>query len=148
MSVKPIPDGYHSVTPYLIVKGSDKVFEFTKRAFGAQERFRMDNDDGTIAHAEIQIGDSIVMIAEAGDKWPAMPTGLHLYVEDCDAVYQRAIDSGATSVQEVADQFYGDRSGGVRDVAGNLWWITTHVEDVPADEMERRAAEWKAQANV
>jgi PhnB protein len=145
MSVKPIPDRYHSVTPYLIVEGADRVFEFTKQAFGAEEVFRMDGPDGSIGHAEVRIGDSIVMMAEAGEQWPAMPGGIHLYVEDCDSTYARALEAGGESIQEPADQFYGDRSGGVRDPGGNLWWITTHVEDVPEDELARRAEEWAAQ---
>lgn len=145
MAVQPIPEGYHSVTPYLIVSGAERLLAFLKQAFDAEERFRMDAEEGKIGHAEVRIGDSVVMLAEAGDEWPAMPGNLHLYVEDCDAVYGRALAAGGTSVREVADQFYGDRSGGVRDPSGCVWWITSHVEDVSAEEMERRAAEWKAQ---
>jgi len=145
MAVNPIPEGYHAVTPYLIARQAREVLEFMKRAFNAQERFTMDNDDGTLGHAEVQIGDSVVMLADANAQWPAMSSAIHLYVEDCDAIYRRALEAGGTSVQEVANQFYGDRSGGVRDPAGNLWWISTHVEDVPDDEMERRAAEFRAQ---
>lgn len=144
MAVQPIPEGYRSVTPYLIVAGADRLLDFLGRAFAAEERFRMDSGEGTIAHAEVRIGDSVVMLADASEQWPAMPGVLHLYVEDCDAVYQRALDAGGTSVQEMADQFYGDRSGGVRDPTGNVWWITTHVEDVEPEEMMRRAEEWKA----
>jgi PhnB protein len=140
MAVKAIPDGYHTVTPYLICKGADQVIEFAKRAFGAEDRGRMKSEDGTIAHAEVQIGDSRIMISDANDRWGAMPCTIHLYVEDCDAAYARALEAGGTSVQEVADQFYGDRSGGVRDVAGNLWWISTHVEEVSPEEMAKRAA--------
>lgn len=139
MAVQPIPEGYSTVTPYLIVEGADALLDFLERAFGAERRFRMDSEDGTVAHAEVTLGDSVVMLAEAGGEWPAMPGNIHLYVEDCDATYARALDAGATSLQEPTDQFYGDRSGGVRDPAGNVWWITTHVEDVPPDELERRA---------
>ena len=96
-------------------------------------------------HAEAQIGDSVVMIAEATEKWPAMPACIHLYVEDCDAIYQRAVDAGAEVVQELANQFYGDRSGGVRDPGGNLWWITSHVEDVDLEEITRRARDREGQ---
>ena len=148
MSAQPIPEGYNTVTPYLVIEGADEVLEFVKQAFGAEERFRMDREDGTIGHAEVTIGDSVVMLAEAGGEWTSMPGGLHLYVEDCDATYARALEAGAESVREPEDQFYGDRSGGVRDRAGNLWWITTHVEDVPPEEMERRAQEWAAQQSA
>ena len=141
MAVQPIPEGYRTVTPYLIVEGADTLLEFVTRAFGAEQRFRMDQDDGTIAHAEATIGDSVLMLAEAGGEWAAMPGCIHLYVEDCDATYARALEAGATSLREPENQFYGDRSGGVRDSAGNVWWITTHVEDVPAEELERRARE-------
>jgi PhnB protein len=139
MSVNPIPEGYHTVTPYLIVEGADRVVDFIQRAFQGTEKFRMPNEDGTIAHAEVQIGDSSIMVSDAGTQWPAMPCHLHLYVEDCDAVYQRAIQAGGISVQEPADQFYGDRSAGVRDSGGNLWWLATHVEDVAPEEMAARA---------
>ena len=144
MSAQAIPEGYRTVTPYVIVDGAAGVIEFAKRAFDAEERFRMDREDGTVGHAEIVIGDSVVMVADASGEWPAMPGGLHLYVEDCDATYARALEAGATTIREPADQFYGDRSGGVRDAAGNVWWITTHVEDVSPEEMERRAREWAA----
>lgn len=141
MPVQPIPERYHSVTPYLIVEGADGLLDFVTQAFGADERVRMDREDGTIAHAEVTIGDSVVMLAEAGGEWSPMPGGIHLYVENCDATYARALEAGASSLQEPADQFYGDRSGGVRDSFGNVWWIATHVEDVAPDEMERRAEE-------
>jgi PhnB protein len=144
MAVQPIPDGYGAVTPYLIVDGADRLLEFVRDAFAGEDRFRMEYEDGTIGHAEVRIGDSVVMLAEANEMWPAMPSVIHLYVTDCDAVYQRALAAGGTSVQEVADQFYGDRSGGVRDPTGNIWWITTHVEDVEPEELARRSEEWKA----
>ncbi len=142
MAVKPIPDGYHSVTPYLIAQGAAAVIDFMKRAFAAEERVRMDGPEGSIGHAEVAIGDSVVMLGDAGAEWSAMPAFIHLYVEDCDAAYQRALDAGGTSVREPTDQFYGDRSATVRDPAGNMWGIATHVEDVPEEELARRAAEW------
>jgi PhnB protein len=138
-NVKPIPEGYHSVTPYLTVTGVGKLMEFLERAFGAQVTHKMDKPDGTVWHAEMQIGDSRVMMGEAGGEWQPMPCNLMLYTEDVDAVYGRAIKAGATSMREPADQFYGDRSGGVLDPCGNQWWIATHVEDVSPEEMERRA---------
>jgi PhnB protein len=143
VAVQPIPEGYHSVTPYLIVNGADRLVRFVEQAFSGRERSRMGSDDGGVVHAELQIGDSVVMLSDANETWPAAPGVLHLYVEDCDAVFQQAIDAGGTVVQDLATQFYGDRSGGVRDPLGNVWWITTHVEDVAPDEMERRAREWK-----
>ncbi len=136
MSVKPVPDGYHSVTPYLTVKGAAQLIGFLKEAFGAEETFRMGGD--RVMHAEVRIGDSMVMLGDAPDQ--PMPAMIHLYMPDVDAVYRRALTAGATSEREPADQFYGDRSAGVRDAFGNVWWIATHVEDVPPEELQRRAA--------
>jgi PhnB protein len=140
MSTKPIPDGYHSVTPYLIVKGADQLIDFVTQAFGAELIERMARADGTIGHAEARIGDSVVMLSEARGEWKPMPASLYLYVPDTDATYRQALDAGGTSVMEPADQFYGDRNAGVRDPVGNLWWIGTHQEDVSREELERRAA--------
>ncbi len=145
MAVKPIPDGYHTVTPYLIVEGADELLEFAKEAFGAEETVRMPKPDGSVAHAEVRIGDSVVMLGDAGEPWPPMPAAIHLYVDDCDTAYRRALEAGATSVQEPADQFYGDRSAGVRDPVGNVWWLATHVEDLSEEEIAKRAEEWTAQ---
>lgn len=138
MGVNPIPEGYRTVTPYLVVEGAATVLDFVKEAFGAEEKFRMDMPNGKIGHAETKIGDSIVMMGDAGEEHPAMPAMIHLYVDDCDATYESALAAGATSEREPTDQFYGDRSAGVRDSTGNLWWIATHVEDVPEDEMAKR----------
>jgi uncharacterized glyoxalase superfamily protein PhnB len=141
MPVKPIPDGYHSVTPYLVVKDGDKMLQFLQRGLGAELSGRHDLPNGRLMHAEVRIGDSPVMIGEAGDAHPPMPCMLYLYVRDCDAAYERALAAGAQSVREPADQFYGDRSGGVVDPEGNQWWFGTHVEDVSPEELERRAAQ-------
>jgi PhnB protein len=149
MAVKPIPDGYHTVTPYLIVKGADKALDFYKKAFGATEMFRMPGPDGRIMHAEIRIGDSPVMLA---DECPEMgatapqpggkaPVTMHLYVENVDAFFDRAVTAGATVVRPVANQFYGDRAGGLQCPFGHSWYVSTHVEDVPPDELGKRAAE-------
>jgi PhnB protein len=138
--VKPIPEGYHTVTPYLVVDDAAKELEFLKNAFGAVERGRSTRPDGSVAHAEVQIGDSRIMVGGAIDQYKAMPCCIYLYLEECDAVYHRAIQAGAASITAPADQFYGDRNGAVKDFAGNQWYISTHVEDVPLDEMERRAA--------
>jgi PhnB protein len=138
-TVKPIPEGYHTVTPYLIAEGASKVIEFMKQAFGGQELHRMAAPDGTIMHAEVKIGDSQIMLGEAKGPWKPMPTMLYLYVPDVDAVYKRALSAGGVSEQEPADQFYGDRTAGVRDASGNRWYIGTHIEDVAPEEMARRA---------
>ncbi|HMC82538.1 MAG TPA: VOC family protein [Candidatus Polarisedimenticolia bacterium] len=137
--VRKIPQGYSSVTPYLVNEGAERVIRFLRQAFGAAERFPpMKRPDGTIMHAQMRIGDSVIMLAEASVEYRAMPSCFYLYVEDVDGTYRRALQAGAISVTEPKDQFYGDRSAGVRDPAGNFWWIATHKEDVPGEEMERR----------
>lgn len=138
-SVNPIREGYHTVTPYLTVEGAGKLIDFLKQAFEAQETERMMRPDGTIGHAEVRVGDSVIMLSEAGAEWKARPGAIHLYVDDADAAYRRALQVGAASLMEPADQFYGDRMAGVNDPFGNIWWLATHVEDVPAEEMHRRA---------
>jgi uncharacterized glyoxalase superfamily protein PhnB len=139
MAVKPIPEGYHTLTTCLIVDGAAKLIDFLVEAFDAKETFRMARPDGGIMHAEIKIGDSMLMLGEANEQWKSMPGLIYLYVNDADTVYQRALKAGAVSVMEPIDQFYGDRHGGVRDPAGNLWWIATHQEDVSPDELKKRA---------
>jgi PhnB protein len=139
-TVKPVPDGYHTVTPYLTVANVAPLLDFLKQAFGAEEKEKMAGPDGTIRHAEVRIGDSVVMMGQAGDQWKARPATLYLYVPDVDAVYQRALAAGGKSIQELQTHFYGDRTGAVQDSQGNHWWIASHVEDVPPEEMQRRAA--------
>lgn len=147
MAVKPIPDGYHTLTPYLTVKGASEAIAFYTRAFGAEELFRMAQPDGRIGHAEIRIGNSPIMLAdefpEMGNKSPGTlggsPISLLIYVEDSDAIFARAVAAGATVLRPMADQFYGDRSGMVKDPFGHTWSISTHREDVSPDELERRA---------
>lgn len=140
MAPKPIPEGYHSVTPYLVVDDPDRLLDFIKQALGAEEMFRMDGPDGKIGHAEVRIGDSMVMLGGASGSagGQAMPTTLYLYVDDTDATYHRGIESGGTSVEEPADQFYGDRRAAVRDPVGNIWFLATKVEDVSPEEMAKR----------
>ena len=138
MTIRAIPEGYHTVTPYLVVEGVPKLIEFLTRAFDAKEVFRMATPDGTVRHAEVQIGDSRVMMGEAQGQHTPIPAMLHLYVEDADAAHARAIRAGATSIAPPTDQFYGDRSGGVRDMCGNQWWVATHKEDVAPAELQRR----------
>jgi PhnB protein len=151
--VKPIPEGYHSVTPYLIINGAAKALEFYKKAFGAIELFRMPQPDGKIGHAEIKIGDSPVMLAdeapERGFRSPqalgGSPISLMIYVDDVDKIFNQAVAAGAKVERPVKNQFYGDRSGGVIDPFGHLWYIATHVEDVSPEEMDRRAKEAMSQ---
>ncbi len=138
MAVKPIPEGYHTVTPYLTVQGVAKLLDFVKRAFGAEELARMPAPGGGIAHAEVRIGDSIVMMGEPMDASQQMPASLYVYMPAVDAVYKRAIEAGATSVQEPTNQFYGDRRADVKDPCGNMWYIATRVEDVSPEEMAHR----------
>jgi PhnB protein len=137
-TVKAIPEGYQSVIPYLVVDGAEKLVEFLKQTFHAKELMRMAGPDGKIGHTEMRIGDCVVMLADAQGPWKPMPAMIMVYTEDVDAAYQRALQAGATSVSAPKDQFYGDRSGAVADACGNQWWIATHVEDVPPEEMVRR----------
>lgn len=146
MPVKAIPEGCHSITPYLIVPGVDRLVAFLKQVFDAEERERHLRPDGTIMHAEVKIGDSLVMMGEPMGQWAPRTGTLYLYVNDVDEVYRRALEAGGTSLMEVADQFYGDRSGGITDPAGNFWFVATHVEDVSADEMARRIQEMEHKA--
>jgi len=142
---RPIPQGYHSVTPYLAVQGVPKLINFLKQAFDAEERERMTTPDGRVSHAEVKIGDSIVMMGEPTGESKSMPCMIYLYLEDTDAAYERALEAGATSLRAPTDMFYGDRNAAVTDRVGNQWWIATHVEDVPPEEMQRRAKAQQSQ---
>ncbi|HEX4618653.1 MAG TPA: VOC family protein [Steroidobacteraceae bacterium] len=156
MTTKAIPDGYHSATPYLIVKGAADAIEFYKRSFGALELFRMADAGGRIGHAEIRIGDSVIMLADEhpdmGYRSPRSLGGssvsIMLYVEDVDRVFARALEGGARAQRSVADQFYGDRNGVLEDPFGHVWTIATHVEDVAPEEIERRVAAMKSSASA
>jgi PhnB protein len=141
MPVKPVPDGYHAITPYLIVEDIPAVIRFLEQAFGAKVSEKVELPDGAIMHAEVRIGDSPVMMGGARPGHPAMPAALYLYVEDADAVYRRAVAAGGVSIMEPADMFYGDRNAGVKDPCGNQWWIGTRKENVPHDELVRRVKE-------
>jgi len=136
-----IPEGLHTVTPYIRVSGASELIEFLKKAFDAKELHRFNAPDGSITHADAQIGDSRVMITEGMEHFEPMPASIYLYVADVDKTYRAAIEAGAVSMMEPADMFYGDRSSGVRDPFGNEWWIATHVEDVSAEELHRRHQE-------
>ncbi|MCX4694478.1 VOC family protein [Streptomyces sp. NBC_01408] len=138
MSVKPVPQGYGTVTPWIISRDTVRLIAFLKEAFGAEELSCLAGKDGSIAHAEVRIGDSVVMMFDARPEWPPTPGFLRLYVEDADAVHRRAVAAGGTSVTEVTHLAFGDRVGRVRDPLGNLYWIQTRVEDVSEQEMERR----------
>lgn len=140
-AAQPIPKGYRTVTPWIIARGVARLIDFLKEAFGAEEYGRVYNEDGTIGHAEVRMGDSVVMLFDAKEEWPDTPSLLRLYVEDGDAVYRRALEAGGTSVTEVTELFFGDRVGRVRDPWGNIWWIQTHIEDVDPEEMARRAGD-------
>lgn len=142
--VKHIPQGYHSVSPYLVVDGASKLIDFVKHTFNATENARMNGPEGRVSHAEMKIGDSIIMLSDSTPENKAMPAMLYVYVEDVDAVYKKGLQAGATSVSEPKNQFYGDRSAALRDSLGNVWGIATHVEEVPPEEMQRRM---KEQAN-
>jgi PhnB protein len=138
-SVRPIPAGFHTLTPIISVKNVSKFLDFLPRAFGAVERGRFIGDDGAIMHAEVEIGDSILMVGEKSEKMEGATCSLYMYVENADQAFARAVDAGAKIIQPVSDQFYGDRSGCVGDEWGNHWFISTHIEDVPQEELKARS---------
>lgn len=147
-AVKPIPEGYHSVTPYLILSGARDAIAFCQKALGAEEVMRMADPGGKVHHAEIRIGNSRIMLADEHPEIQALspktiggsPVSIHLYVEDVDAAVDRAVEAGAKLIRPVADQFYGDRTGGIEDPFGYRWFIATHKEDLTTDEIRQRAA--------
>ncbi len=147
MTVKPIPDGYHSVTPYLMIKGAAEAIDFYKQAFDAIEIFRLSHPNGQIGHAEIKIGDSSIMLADPCEQGAFRPplalggssVGLHIYVEDSDAQFAQAVRAGAKEIKPVQDQFYGDRTGTLEDPYGHIWFIATHKEDIAPEEINKRA---------
>jgi PhnB protein len=146
--VKPVPEGYPRVTPYLIVDGAGAAIDFYTSVLGATERMRMPAPEGRIGHAELELGNSVIMLADESPEMSARapgtvggtPVSLHVYVEDVDAVFDRALKAGAKELRAVEDRFYGDRTGGFEDPFGHRWDVASHVEDVPPDEMEKRAA--------
>ena len=141
MTVKPIPDGYQTVTPYIVSPDAAATIDFATRAFGAREHHVMRMPDGRVMHGDVIIGNSHVMIGQAAGENTAFPAMLYLYVPDVDAVYKQAVAAGGTPLQPVSTQFYGDRHGAISDAAGNQWWIATHVEDVSDEELRRRSEE-------
>ena len=146
MATKFIPEGYPQVSPYLIVDEPAALIQFITDVFGGKETRRHEDDKGRIGHAEVRIGDSVIMMGGATEKWPAAPAAMYVYVEDTDAAYQRGLAAGATSLQEPADQFYGDRTAGVRDRFGNQWFIGTHIEAMSEEEMTRRNEKYMAES--
>ncbi len=145
--VKAVPDGYHTVTPYLVVSEAEKVLDFAIRAFGAREKVRMPGPDGKVAHAEVSIGDSVVMMGSPSQSQRLMPGMIYLYVEDTDATYKKAVAAGGKSLEEPTDAFYGDRRAAVEDSQGNQWFIATHQEDPTPEEMQKRMAAMQAPAS-
>lgn len=147
MAVKFQPDGYNTVTPYLIVENAGEVVDFLTSVLGGKERMRMPGANGGIGHTEVEIGDSLIMMADTAESENniTMTAMIHVYLDDVDAAYKAAIAAGLTSEREPVTQFYGDRVAGVKDRFGNLWYMASHVEDVPPEEMAKRAAEWAQQ---
>jgi uncharacterized glyoxalase superfamily protein PhnB len=142
-TTNPIRAGFRAITPYLFAQNVSRVIEFIAKAFGAAEVYRKERSDGAITHAEIRIGDSMLMVGEATAQFGPMPTSIYLYVADSDSVYQKALEAGGISVFPIMTLPNGERYGGVKDPCGNIWWIATHVEDVPPEEEERRWKEFK-----
>lgn len=140
MSVAPIPPGFHTVTPYFLAEDADRLLGFLEKGLGGEVTERVAGPDDVVLHAQVRLGDSMVMLGQGGGDFPPRPCFLYLYVEDARALYERAVAAGASSIQAPRDEFYGDRTAAVRDVEGNVFWIATHIEDVPPEEVERRAA--------
>jgi uncharacterized glyoxalase superfamily protein PhnB len=143
MAVQPIRKGFSAITPYLFAEGAAGLVDYLGAAFGATELMREEKPDGAVIHAELRIGDAMVMVGESSSEWPAMPTSIYLYVTDCDAVYERALEAGGASVFPMMDLPSGERYGGVKDPYGNIWWVATHVEDVSPEEQARRWKEFR-----
>lgn len=139
--MKPIREGFHRLTPYLFVEGAASLIDFLVAAFDGKVTSREEHPNGSIMHAEMCVGDSMLMLAEASSEFGPMPTSIYLYVTDCDTPYQRALEAGGVSVFDIMNLPSGERYGGVKDPCGNIWWIATHVEDISLEEQERR---WKA----
>jgi len=145
MAVNPIPEGFHTVTPYLQVADAGGLIDFVKKAFQAEVFERMEGENGRVMHAQVRIGDSMIMMGEAMGDCSRMPAMLYLYVPDVDQGHEDALQAGGESIQEPVNMFYGDRSAAVKDAFGNSWWIGTHVEDVSREELQRRATELENQ---
>lgn len=140
--VSPVPKGFHRITPYLLIKNVAGLIRFLQKAFGAKVIDTMENPGGTVLHACLGMGDSRIMMGEAHGKWKPLPAMIYLYVKDADATYKQALKAGAKSIMKPEDQFWGDRHGGVQDKWGNQWWMSTHIEDLSAREIQRRGRQW------
>jgi PhnB protein len=143
MPTKPIPEGFHSLTPYLFAEGAARLIDFISAAFEGEVMFQQKRPDGAVMHATIRIGDSMLMLADPTPEFGEMPSSIYLYVLDCDTVYQRALASGGVSVFPMMTLPSGERYGGLKDPCGNIWWVATHAEDVPPEEQQRRWKEFK-----
>lgn len=139
IEVSPIPPGFRSVTPYIMVEGVAALLDFLQKAFNAQVNRQYPGPDGAVGHAEVRVDDSVIMIGDPAGRHKPMPAALYLYVTNVDTVYKQALDAGATSISEPANEFYGDRVAAVEDKWGNAWWLATHVEDVSEEELQRRS---------
>jgi len=142
MSVKPIPEGFHTVTPYIMVHGAKKYMEFLEKAFDAKINSVFENN-GSVMNAEVRIGSSLIMVGDVPEGHKPSDAMYYVYVPDADALFKQAVAAGAESLYEPMDQFYGDRSGAVKDTSGNVWWIATHVKDISEEELKKLAAEQK-----
>jgi uncharacterized glyoxalase superfamily protein PhnB len=147
-SVKAIPEGMQSVTPYLVVDGANDLIRFIEQSFNGKQLSIMKTKDGRVMHAAVQIGSSQIMVSDSTDKYPAASSRLYLYVENVDDTFKKAINAKGTSLREPTDEFYGDRSGGIKDSWGNEWWIATHVEDVDDEEIAKRAKKYEESATA
>lgn len=136
-----VPEGFHTVTPYITASDANAVIAFLQRAFDAALVERIDGENGRVRHAQVRVGDSMLMLTDGNDACQPAPAAFYLYLNDVDAAYEQALHAGGTSIMEPADQFYGDRNAGVRDTCGNSWWLASRIEDVPSEEIARRAKE-------
>ena len=143
MPTKPIPEGFHAITPYLFAQGASRLIEFIVAAFEGELTFQQKHPNGAVMHATMRIRDSMLMLADPTPEFGPMPSSIYLYVTDCDTVYQRALSSGGISVFPMMTLPSGERYGGIKDPCGNVWWVATHAEDIPLDEQERRWKEFK-----
>lgn len=143
--VEPIPQGYHTITPFLLADNAEKLIDFIKKAFSGEVEYLMKSEDGKIRHSTVRIGDSLIMVSSGTKRYKPMPCMLHLYVEDVDSVYKQAVRAGGKSLREPTDEFYGDRSAGIKDDWDNQWWIATHIEDVSEEVIEKREKEFRKQ---
>jgi PhnB protein len=147
-SATSIPQGFHTITPFLLADDASELIQFLERAFEGGVTYKMTSEDGIVRHATVKIGDSIVMVSNGTEVYQPMPCILHVYVEDADSVYQNALSAGGISIQEPRNEFYGDRTSAIKDRWGNQWWIATHMEDVDEEEMKKREKNFRKEKNL